>query len=81
MGHFWAGAPLLALSVEDGGPGIPPEHMKKIFSQSFTTQESGKGTGLGLSIVQRLVSRAKGSIHVNTKVSQGTKFTIYLPLQ
>jgi two-component system, sensor histidine kinase and response regulator len=78
---FQNSAPLLALSVEDTGPGIPPEYMKKIFSQSFTTQESGKGTGLGLSIVQRLVGRAKGAIHVRTKVGQGTKFTIYLPLQ
>jgi two-component system, sensor histidine kinase and response regulator len=78
---FQNSAPLLALTVEDTGPGIPPENMKKIFSQSFTTQESGKGTGLGLSIVQRLVSRAKGSIHVRTKVGKGTKFTIYLPLQ
>jgi signal transduction histidine kinase len=73
-------APLLALSVEDNGSGIPPEHMKKIFAQSFTTQESGNGTGLGLSIVQRLVSRSKGAIHVRTKVGQGTTFTIFLPL-
>lgn len=78
---FLNSAPLLVLAVEDTGPGIAPEHMMKIFSQSFTTQESGKGTGLGLSIVQRLVSRAKGSIHVRTKVGHGTKFTIYLPLQ
>jgi len=49
-------------------------------TQSFTTQECGKGTGLGLSIVQRLVSRSKGAIKVRTKVGQGTKFTIYLPL-
>lgn len=73
-------APLLAVVVEDNGAGIPPEHMKKIFAQSFTTQESGKGTGLGLSIVQRLVSRSKGAIHVHTSVGQGTRFTIYLPL-
>ncbi len=78
---FQNNAPLLALCVGDTGPGIPPENMKKIFSQSFTTQENGKGTGLGLSIVQRLVGRAKGSIHVRTKVGEGTKFTIYLPLQ
>jgi two-component system sensor histidine kinase/response regulator len=73
-------APMLALSVEDDGPGIAPENMKKIFSQSFTTQETGKGTGLGLSIVHRLVSRAQGAIHVRTKVGQGTKFTVYLPV-
>ncbi len=73
-------APLLALCVEDTGPGISPDNMKKIFSQSFTTQETGKGTGLGLSIVHRLVGRAKGAIHVRSKVGQGTKFTVYLPV-
>ena len=72
--------PLLALSVEDTGPGISPENMAKLFAESFTTQEKGKGTGLGLFIVQRLVGRAKGAIHVRTKVGQGTTFTIYLPL-
>jgi two-component system, sensor histidine kinase and response regulator len=74
-------APFLALTVEDSGSGISPENMRKIFAQSFTTQESGKGTGLGLSIVQRLVGRARGAIHVQTRVGTGTRFTIYLPLQ
>ena len=77
---FKNSAPLLALTVEDTGPGISPEHMRKIFSQSFTTQETGKGTGLGLSIVHRLASRAKGAIHVRTKVGQGTKFTVFVPV-
>ena len=72
---------LLALSVEDTGPGIPALNMSKLFAESFTTQEEGKGTGLGLFIVQRLVARAKGAIHVRTKTGQGTVFTIYLPLQ
>jgi signal transduction histidine kinase len=72
---------LLALSVEDSGPGIPPQNMSKLFAESFTTQEAGKGTGLGLFIVQRLVARARGAIHVRTTVGQGTTFTIYLPLQ
>jgi signal transduction histidine kinase len=79
--HFINSAPLLALSVEDTGPGIPPEIMKKLFAESFTTKEDGKGTGLGLFIVQRLVARAHGAIHVRSKVGQGTTFTIYLPLQ
>jgi len=74
-------APLLALFVEDTGPGIPPDIMRKLFAESFTTKESGKGTGLGLFIVQRLVARAHGAIHVRSIVGQGTTFTIYLPLQ
>ena len=76
---FLNAAPLLRLSVEDNGPGIAPENMLKIFSQKFTMKQDGHG--LGLSIVQRLVSRAKGAIHVRTKVGQGTTFAIYLPLQ
>lgn len=80
MEDFKNSAPLLALIVEDTGPGIPPEHMRKIFSQSFTTQETGKGTGLGLSIVHRLASRAKGAIHVRTKVGQGSRFTVFVPV-
>jgi len=79
--QFQHSGPLLALSVEDTGPGIPPQYMSKLFAESFTTQEAGKGTGLGLFIVQRLVSRAKGAIHVRTKLGQGTAFTIYLPLR
>lgn len=78
--EFGNSAPLLALTVEDTGPGIPTDHMPKLFSQSFTTQEPGKGTGLGLSIAHRLVSRAKGAIHVRTKAGRGTRFTVFVPV-
>ena len=71
-------APLLALTVEDTGPGIAPENMKKLFAQSFTTH--GDGHGIGLSVVRRLVSQADGAIHIRTKLGQGTKFTVYLPM-
>jgi len=77
---FQFAPPLLALTVEDTGPGISPENMKKIFVESFTMKETGKGTGLGLSIVHRLVCRAKGAIHARTKVGAGTQFTVYLPV-
>jgi two-component system sensor histidine kinase/response regulator len=76
--NFRNTAPILALTVEDNGPGIAPENVRKLFAQSFTTHESGHG--IGLSIVHRLVSRAEGAIHVRTKVGQGTKFTVYLPM-
>ena len=79
--NFQNSGPMLALSVEDTGPGIAPQNMNKLFAESFTTQEAGKGTGLGLFIVQRLVARAKGAIHVRTKAGRGTTFTIYLPVQ
>lgn len=70
---------LLALAVRDDGPGIPEEVMARLFEPYFTTKEKGKGTGLGLNIVKRLISEAKGLLHLHAKAGQGTTFTIYLP--
>jgi signal transduction histidine kinase len=70
--------PLLALSVQDDGPGIPPEVLAKLFQPYFTTQANRKGSGLGLCIVQRLLKQASGSLQVHSKPGQGTVFTIYL---
>jgi two-component system, sensor histidine kinase and response regulator len=72
-------APLIAFSVQDNGPGISPEILKRIFEPYFTTKEKRNGTGLGLCIVQRMVKIAQGAIHVHTKIGQGTVFTVYLP--
>ncbi|HVV01359.1 MAG TPA: response regulator [Verrucomicrobiae bacterium] len=72
-------APLVALSVSDTGPGIPPELLPKIFQAYFSTKGPKLGTGLGLNIVQRLVKEAHGALHVHTEQGKGTVFTIYLP--
>jgi signal transduction histidine kinase len=71
-------APLLAISVRDTGPGIPPEILPKIFQPYFSTKGARQGTGLGLNIVQRLVKEARGALHVHTEVGKGTVFTVYL---
>jgi signal transduction histidine kinase len=71
--------PLLALSVQDNGPGIDAEVMPKIFEPYFTTQPRSNGTGLGLCIVHRLLKEGRGALHVHTQVGQGTVFTVYLP--
>jgi signal transduction histidine kinase len=71
--------PLLALSVQDNGPGIPPHVMPKIFEPYFTTQPKTQGTGLGLCIVLRLLKEARGALHAHSKPGQGTMFTVYLP--
>lgn len=47
-------APLLALSVQDNGPGIPPEVLPKIFEQYFTTKTSGQGTAFTVYLAARL---------------------------
>jgi two-component system sensor histidine kinase/response regulator len=72
-------APLLALSVQDTGPGIPADVLPKIFDAYFTTKAVYQGTGLGLNVVHRLIKEAKAALHVHTKVGEGTTFTFYLP--
>jgi signal transduction histidine kinase len=72
-------APLLAVSVRDNGPGISPESLSRIFDTGFTTKPVGQGTGLGLSIVHRFIKQCQGGLYVQTKLGQGTTFTVYLP--
>ncbi|MEW6160438.1 MAG: hybrid sensor histidine kinase/response regulator [Verrucomicrobiota bacterium] len=73
--------PFVGLAIEDNGPGIPPELVGRIFEPYFTTKPTGQGTGLGLVIVKRLVEQAGGAIHLQTKMGEGTRFTVYLPIR
>jgi two-component system, sensor histidine kinase and response regulator len=70
-------APLLALSVQDNGPGIAQDVMPKIFDPFFTTQQNAHGTGLGLCIVLRLLKETRGALHAHSKIGQGTVFTVF----
>ncbi len=70
----------LVLEISDNGCGIPQENLKKIFDSFFTTKPVGKGTGLGMSISFQIVQSMKGEIKLESKVGEGTKFTIILPL-
>jgi signal transduction histidine kinase len=68
------------IHVEDTGPGIPAEHMGRIFEPFYTTKELGKGTGLGLSVCYGIIKRHNGSItYNNTEI--GGRFTIELPVE
>jgi two-component system cell cycle sensor histidine kinase/response regulator CckA len=68
------------LEVEDSGTGIPQEYLDKIFEPFFTTKEVGKGTGLGLSTVYGIVKQSGGFIFADSKVGEGARFVIYLPV-
>ncbi|HET8749597.1 MAG TPA: response regulator [Sphingomicrobium sp.] len=69
-----------ALSVTDTGTGIAPNILGKVFEPFFTTKEVGKGTGLGLSTVYGIVKQSGGFIFADSKVDEGTRFVIYLPV-
>ena len=66
-------------SVEDDGPGIPPDILPKVFDPFFTTKRPGRGTGLGLSICMAIVREHGGDIEVRPAAGGGTVFTISLP--
>lgn len=66
-----------SVTVEDNGPGIPPESQTKIFEPFFTTKS--RGTGLGLAIVKQIIENHRGQIFLWSEPGVGTSFTIKLP--
>jgi PAS domain S-box-containing protein len=71
------------LHVADNGPGIPPEEQARVFEKFYrasNTQERVAGTGLGLAIVKRVIDNHRGRIWVDSKVAEGSIFTVVLPV-
>ncbi|MBU1026843.1 MAG: PAS domain S-box protein [Candidatus Margulisbacteria bacterium] len=66
------------IKVSDTGHGISEEKLKKLFDPFFTTKYGG--TGLGLTISHSIVDGHKGYFDVESKVGQGTTFTVSLPV-
>jgi signal transduction histidine kinase len=63
----------------DTGPGIPPDVQQRLFEPFFTTKAPGVGTGLGLHIVHSAVTRQGGHVEVESKLGEGTCFSVTLP--
>jgi signal transduction histidine kinase len=68
----------IGISIEDNGPGIPPEIRTKIFEAFFTTKPVGEGSGLGLHIIGRILEKHKGVLELESEPGK-TKFTILIP--
>jgi two-component system NtrC family sensor kinase len=68
------------VAIQDSGCGISPEHLTRIFDPFYTTKPVGEGTGLGLSISFGIIERHGGTINVDTRVDEGTTFTVMLPI-
>ncbi len=67
------------LSVEDDGPGVPPEVALRLFEPFFTTKE--KGTGLGLALVARIVGNHGGTVDLESPPGGGARFVVSLPVR
>lgn len=66
--------------ISDTGPGIPPEHLSRIFEPFFSTKPPGVATGLGLATAYAAVSEQGGDILVASRPGHGATFTIELPM-
>lgn len=69
----------VSLQVVDSGPGIPGEHLERIFDPFWTTREPGQGSGLGLSLVHGIVTEHGGEIRVDSEAGRGAAFAVELP--
>jgi two-component system NtrC family sensor kinase len=72
--------PMVAISIVDTGCGIPEANLLRIFDPFFTSKDVGKGTGLGLSVSHGIVEAHGGLIDVQSKVGEGSTFSVFLPL-
>jgi len=68
----------LVLAVRDNGQGMTPEQVDNLFAPFLTYKESG--TGIGLAIVKKIMENHQGKVQVESKIGQGTKFTLLFPI-
>lgn len=88
-GQVWIEARRVAgdyveICVCDNGPGIPSEHLPRVFERFYRVDKARSraegGTGLGLSIVRHIVQRHGGSVRAESRLGKGSRFIVTLPL-
>ena len=72
----------IAVSVQDSGSGISPEHLTHVFDRFWQAQKTNRlGTGLGLAICKGIVEAHDGKIWIESIQGKGTKVIFTLPTQ
>lgn len=84
MYRSWMQGKMVCVEVEDTGIGIPARYADRVFERFFRvdrarSRESG-GTGLGLSIVKNVAIAHGGTVHMESEVGAGSRFSICLPI-
>jgi two-component system phosphate regulon sensor histidine kinase PhoR len=73
----------IVISVTDHGPGVPREHLPRLFERFYRVDKARSrdlgGTGLGLAIVKHIAQAHGGSVSVDSVVGLGSTFRIHLP--
>ncbi|MDI6871079.1 MAG: ATP-binding protein [Bacillota bacterium] len=74
----------VVVRVADTGPGIPPEHLPRLFERFYRVDRARSrqlgGTGLGLAIVKHIVERHGGRVWLESAPGAGARFSVALPL-
>jgi signal transduction histidine kinase len=70
----------LVLSIRDRGIGISEEDQQHLFERFFRAKNAGniQGTGLGLHIVAKYLELINGRIEIQSKIDEGSTFTVYI---
>lgn len=76
----WQEGDWVTVSIQDTGPGISREHLKRVFDPFFTTKGPDEGEGLGLYIALQIVTRYGGRIEVENAAASGARFVIRFPI-
>ncbi len=75
---------VVEIGVQDGGPGIPPEHVPHLFERFYRVPEQTsnvRGTGLGLYICRKIIEAHSGEIGVESQEGSGTRIFFTLPIE
>ncbi len=74
-----AGSDVVLVLVSDNGCGMSEATLKRMYEPFFTTKMVGQGTGLGLPVALGIVQAHDGVIEVQSRVGEGTRFSLYFP--